>query len=122
VRPDHIATGNDWELAARRHLESAGLCWLAANQRYRVGEIDLVMRDGDVIVFVEVRYRRSVRFGGSALSVDTIKQGKLVRAAQCYLADHPKLACCACRFDVVAVEGATELPRLEWIRNAFEAG
>ncbi|HTA65435.1 MAG TPA: YraN family protein, partial [Xanthomonadaceae bacterium] len=104
------------------HLEAAGLRLIAANQRYRVGEIDLVMRDGEVVVFVEVRYRRSAGFGGSALSVDAHKQRKLVLAAQCFLAEHADLARRACRFDVVAVEGLANAPRVDWIRNAFDAG
>jgi len=95
---------------------------IVANQRYRVGEIDLVMRDRDIVVFVEVRYRRSTGFGGSAPSVDAAKRRKLVLAAQCFLAEHADLARYGCRFDVVAVDGSTEAPRVEWIRNAFDAG
>ncbi len=118
---DRKAAGAAWELAARRHLEAAGLRTFATNARYRGGEIDLVMRDGDAVVFVEVRYRRSGGFGGSAPSVDATKQRKLVLAAQCFLAEHPEFARTACRFDVVAVDGAADAPRVEWIRNAFDA-
>lgn len=118
---DRGAIGAGFEALARNHLESAGLRFVAANARYRLGEIDLVMRDGDTIVFVEVRYRRGDGFGGSAFSVDARKQRKLVLAAQCFLAAHPALARCACRFDVVAVEGDAVAPRVEWIRNAFDA-
>lgn len=114
--------GAGWELAARRHLEAAGLRLLVANKRYRMGEIDLVMRDGDVVVFVEVRYRRSPGFGGSAPSVDFVKQRKLVLAAQCFLAEHSDLANRTCRFDVVAMDGSVDAPRIDWIRNAFDAG
>ena len=114
--------GSAWELAARRHLEGAGLRLIVANRHYRVGELDLVMRDGDVVVFVEVRYRRSAGFGGSAPSVDAVKQRKLVMAAQCFLAENPTLARSACRFDVVAMEGSVEAPQVDWIRNAFDAG
>ncbi|MEO7478755.1 MAG: YraN family protein [Lysobacteraceae bacterium] len=119
---DRRAEGTDWELAARRHLEAAGLRLIVANQRYRAGELDLVMRDGDAIVFVEVRYRRSAGFGGSALSVDAKKQRKLVLAAHYFLAEHADLARHPCRFDVVAVDGSADAPRIEWIRNAFDAG
>jgi putative endonuclease len=122
MEPDRRAAGAGWELTARKHLEAAGLRLLAANQSYRMGEIDLVMRDGDVVVFVEVRYRRSTGFGGGAQSVDATKQRKLVLAAQCYLAEHVDLARAPCRFDVVAVDGSIEAPHVDWIRNAFDAG
>jgi putative endonuclease len=119
---DRRATGDGWELAARKHLETAGLRLIAANQHYRVGEIDLVMRDGEIVVIVEVRYRRSAGFGGSAPSVDFVKQRKLVLAAQCFLTEHADLARRAFRFDVVAVEGEANAPRIDWIRNAFDVG
>lgn len=115
------AAGDSWERAAHAHLQAAGLRMLAANARYRVGEIDLVMGEDDTIVFVEVRYRRRPDFGGSAPSVDAAKQRRLVRAARCFLAEHPALANSPCRFDVVAVDGHAEAPRIEWIRNAFDA-
>lgn len=114
--------GAEWELVARQHLEAAGLRLVAANQRYRLGELDLVMRDGETVVFVEVRYRRDASFGGSAPSVDAKKQRKLILAAQCFLAEHADLARHPCRFDVVAIDGSSGTPRIEWIRNAFEAG
>ena len=118
---DRSVAGTAWELAARRHLEAAGLGLLGANQRYRMGEIDLVMDDRGIVVFVEVRYRSSDAFGGSVLSVDKHKQRKLVLAAQCFLAANPTLARKPCRFDVVAVDGSADPPRVEWIRNAFDA-
>ena len=118
---DQRAAGAAWEQTARVHLEAAGLRLLAANRSYRIGELDLVMRDGETVVFVEVRYRRGRDFGGSAPSVDASKQRKLVLAAQCFLAEHPELARSPCRFDVVAVDGAADGPRVEWIRNAFDA-
>jgi putative endonuclease len=111
-------TGDAAERTARAMLERAGLVWLASNVRCKVGEIDLVMRDRDALVFVEVRRRRSSRFGGAAASVDARKQLRLQRAAQFFLQrrygarDWP-----ACRFDVVAIEGE----RSEWIRSAFDA-
>ncbi len=120
-RIDHGVAGAAWELVARRHLEAAGLRLLGANQRYRMGEIDLVMDDHGTIVFAEVRYRGNDAFGGSAPSVDARKQRKLVLAAQCYLAANPAFARKPCRFDVVAVDGSVDPPRVDWIRNAFDA-
>ena len=118
---ERAARGAAVEAAARRHLENAGLRWLAGNVRYRGGELDLVMRDpaDGCLVFVEVRYRRSTAFGGGAASIDIGKRRKLLRAAQLYLVTHPALAQLPCRFDVVEASG--EPPRLNWLRDAFRA-
>lgn len=113
------ARGADWEQAARRELERAGLRLRAANVRYRFGELDLVMDDADVLVFVEVRYRQGSGFGGGAASVDARKRARLARAAAAYLAGAPALARRTCRFDVVSVQGEPDAPRFDWIRNAF---
>jgi putative endonuclease len=112
-------SGADWEQAARRELERAGLRLRAANVRYRFGELDLVMDDADVLVFVEVRYRRGNAFGGGAVSVDARKRARLARAAAAYIAGAPALARRTCRFDVVSVQGELAAPRFDWIRNAF---
>ncbi|SDX07156.1 YraN family protein [Thiocapsa roseopersicina] len=93
----------------RRHLQP-----IVRNHRCRFGEIDLVMRDGATLVFVEVRYRRSERFGTAAETVDRRKQQRLTAAASHYLQAHPTVL--PCRFDVVAVSGED---RIEWIKNAF---
>jgi putative endonuclease len=119
-RPTAGAAAED---AALAHLRAQGLALVERNFRVargpgaRGGEIDLVMRDRDgTLVFVEVRARRSSRFGGAAASVTPAKQRALVFAAQCYLMRLRAVP--ACRFDVVAVEGA----RFDWIRGAFGAG
>ncbi len=114
------------EAAARLHLLDAGLREVAANANYRQGELDLVMlergsRGGDVLVFVEVRYRRSSNFGGGAVSIDAGKQRRLVRAAQSFLATHREYARCACRFDVIDASGDPDAPVLEWLKDAFRA-
>ncbi len=113
------AAGAQWERAAQRELERAGLRLRAANVRYACGELDLVMDEDEVLVFVEVRYRRGAAFGGGAASVDARKRIRLARAAGSFLAAHPALARRACRFDVVAVTGDAAAPRFDWIRNAF---
>lgn len=105
------------ETAALAHLRRAGLTPIARNVRYKGGELDLVMRDGDTTVFVEVRYRATADFGGGAASVDLRKRRKLVLAAQLFLQSHPALAQGACRFDVIDASG--DPPRLDWLRDAF---
>ena len=116
---DRRARGDAVERAARQLLLDAGLQDVARNVNFRVGELDLVMRDRDCVVFVEVRYRRDARFGGGAASVDARKQAKLVRAAQVFLLRQPALARLPCRFDVIEAEGEPDAPVLRWIRAAF---
>ena len=107
------------EAAARIYLLRAGLVEVAANANYRFGELDLVMRDGDTLVFVEVRYRASADYGGGAESVDLGKRRRIVRAAQLFLLQHPALAEAFCRFDVVDATGDPEAPDFTWHRDAF---
>lgn len=118
---DRRARGAAIEAAARRHLLAAGLRDMAANARFRGGELDLVMRDGACVVFVEVRYRRNARFGGGAASVDAGKRRRLLHAAQLFLAMHPALRDAPCRFDVVDASGDPAAPTLHWLRDAFRA-
>jgi putative endonuclease len=108
------AVGEAKERLACSYLEGRGLRLVARNYRCRRGEIDLVMRDADILVFVEVRFRRSSRFGTPAETVDTHKQRRLAAAAHHYLQQHPSAL--SCRFDVLAVGGND---RIDWVRNAF---
>jgi putative endonuclease len=110
--------GEAAEDAALAHLLAQGMALLARNVRYPFGELDLVMRDGATVVFVEVRYRRGSGFGGAAVSVDASKRRKLARAAQAWLKGHREHAQAACRFDVVAATPAAGAPRCEWIAHA----
>ncbi len=114
--PDRRRLGAAKEALARAHLERAGLRLVEANYRCRGGEIDLIMGDGDALVFVEVRYRAHDGFGGAAASVTVQKQRRIALAARHYLQRHGGDR--DCRFDVVAI-GAGD--RLQWLRNAFEA-
>jgi putative endonuclease len=113
--------GDAVEDAALAHLQAHGLRLLSRNAAARGGEIDLVMADGDAVVFVEVRYRAGTAFGGGVASVDAGKRRRLVRAAQAFLQQHPQHADAPCRFDVVAASGEPALPVLEWLKDAFRA-
>jgi putative endonuclease len=115
------ARGAAIEAAARDFLLGRGLGAVAANANYRFGELDLVMLDGDTLVFVEVRYRRSAGFGGGAASVDAGKRRKLVKAAQAFLLAHRALADAPCRFDVIDASGDPAAPAFAWLRDAFRA-
>lgn len=110
--------GKEAERWAAEYLQQQGLLLVTQNFRSRLGEIDLVMRDGDTLVFVEVRQRRNADFGGAAASVDMKKQKKLIRAAQFYLARLHHMP--PCRFDVVLMDDDKGL-HAQWIRNAFDA-
>ena len=90
------------------------------NYRCRRGEIDLVMRDTDTLVFVEVRRRTSLAFGGGLDSVDAQKRARLVAAAQHYLMMNRVGDERPCRFAVVAIDGPSRHATIEWVRDAFD--
>jgi putative endonuclease len=114
-------TGARMELQASCWLAQQGLKYIESNYRCKLGEIDIIMLDGQQLVFVEVRYRRQTAFGGAAASVDRRKQKKLLKAAAHYLLQHPIYRSHSCRFDVMAVEPAKDKAELVWywIQNAF---
>ena len=107
--------GSDAEAMAAEFLERRGLAIIARNYRCRLGEIDLVARDGGTTVFVEVRQRASSAYGGAAASITSAKRMKLLKAARHYISRLRTVP--QCRFDALLIEG--EPPRIEWIRNAF---
>ena len=112
--------GQEGEAAAEAFLRRLGYRIIARNVRSALGELDLVAEDGAVIVFVEVKMRRTQDFGGAIHAVDQRKQNRLVRLAALYLSTH-HLSRRSCRFDVVLLqESATGSPRIEHIQNAFE--
>jgi putative endonuclease len=108
--------GREAEQLALQHLTAAGLRLKSRNYACRLGEIDLILQEGETLVFVEVRQRRNARFGSAAESITGRKQGRLLAAARHYLARQRQLP--ACRFDAVLVDAQG---RVEWIRDAFGA-
>lgn len=115
----HRERGPEAELQAQRYLEQQGLATLDKNYRGRRGEIDLVMREGDTPVFVEVRYRKNPSFGSAAESVDMRKQQKIIATANQYLHHNYRTDPPACRFDVLAISGKAQ-ENIDWIRDAFQ--
>jgi len=113
------ATGDRAELLACRYLKRHGLKTLARNFRCRRGEIDLIMQDGDSLVFVEVRYRQQARFGHAAETVSRSKQNRIIHCARYYMTVHQNWNTPA-RFDVVAIEGKPDDFTVEWFANAFQ--
>lgn len=112
---NRIEAGQKAEELAAAFLQAKGLSVLERNFRAKVGEIDIVAKDGDEVVFVEVRARASRDFGGAAASVDGAKRRKLIRAAALWLQARGWDG--ACRFDVVALDGG----RIEHMPAAFDA-
>ena len=112
-------SGNDAEQIARRFLEQSGCHLLAANYRTRQGEIDLVMREGQRLLFVEVRARRHDMFGGALASVTFRKQQKIIASARAFLHHHPHFQDLDCRFDVVTLQCQQGHWQIEWLPGAF---
>ena len=114
--------GREAETFALLYLQQQGLQTITQNWSCKRGELDLVMLDGDTVVFVEVRYRRHAGWGGARESVDRRKQEKLILAAQFFLQKEPHWNQHPCRFDVVAIEGdpGPDTP-LHWLKNAFDS-
>lgn len=111
--------GGRFETLALGWLQAQGLRLLQRNYRCKCGEIDLVMRESEVLVFVEVRVRGTTSQVPACETVDYRKQQKLLRTARHFLLCNESLATQPCRFDVLGISDTNDLPRYEWIRNAF---
>jgi putative endonuclease len=121
VRQKPRSFGIHGEEIAAGYLARRGYRILERNFRTRMGEIDVIARDGDVLVFVEVKARRTDAFGGASSSVDRKKRVRLAKLARAYLhrrgwADRP------CRFDLVTIRGGDGMePSVDLLQNAFDA-
>ncbi len=113
--------GAEVEAMALVFLQAEGLKLVCRNYRCRRGEIDLIMLDGAILVFIEVRYRKNSHFGSAAESITSSKQRRITTAAAHYLQHNTGAASMPCRFDVVAVTLA-EHKNLDWIKDAFQQG
>lgn len=106
------------EQLAAEFLQRHGLKLLQRNYSCRYGEIDLILQDGDTLVFAEVRLRSRCDFGGAGASINATKQARLIRTAQHYLATLSRTP--PCRFDALLFN-TLDSAQLEWIKNAFTA-
>lgn len=113
-----MSDGAQAEQWAAQYLRQQGLKPVTKNYRSRFGEIDLIMQDGEELVFVEVRLRSNAGFGGAAASIDARKQQRLIRTAQQYLAGLSHIP--PCRFDAVLMDDV-EGVNVQWLKNAFES-
>ncbi|MCL1078603.1 YraN family protein [Parashewanella spongiae] len=105
--------GSQGEKKARTYLEQHGLIFKASNVRYRFGELDLIMRDDQYWVFVEVKFRSNARFGGAISAVSTKQMARIRLAADHYLQQQKIDA--PCRFDVIAIDN----DEIQWLKAAF---
>ena len=113
-----MKAGAQAEQTAAQYLQRQGLRLLQSNYRCRFGEIDLILKDRESLVFVEVRLRSRSDFGGAAASIDARKQQKLILAAQHYLSSVSPTP--PCRFDAVLLSSAEGGEGIEWLKNAFQ--
>lgn len=110
------------ERYAERYLLSQGLKTCERNFHSRYGEIDLIMKQDDILVFIEVRYRKSSTFGNPVETVNWRKQEKFIRTAQYYLQHHSHHNLQTARIDVLGITGNLNLDKesnYHWIQNAF---
>jgi len=120
VRASTRVIGNDAENLALQFLQQKGLMLVQRNFQCRLGELDLIMRDHDCLVIVEVRYRSGRSLVSAGCSVDHRKQQKLIRSTALFLAWSRRFANWPLRFDVIGIDADTHnAVSIEWIRDAF---
>ena len=107
--------GHNAEEKAKIYLEKEGLQSLDQNYLCKMGEIDLVMKEGDYIVFVEVRFRDNENYTAALESITPSKQNKVIKAATYFLLENNLYNKVDCRFDVVVMDNL----EIHWIKNAF---
>ena len=134
--------GYQKEKQALKYLKKQGLRFVAQNYLSKLGEIDIVMLDSDILVFVEVRFRYDDHYGSALTSVNRKKQMRIMRAAQYFLSRNQRYIDSVCRFDVVAIKAnlsdknesiklftrfknifrltKMQPDEITWIKNAFE--
>jgi putative endonuclease len=100
------------------YLKQHGLKFITANYQCKCGEIDLIMRDAEVLVFVEVRHRKFSDYGDGVVSVIQNKQRKIIKAATYYLLENNLYDKVLCRFDIVATSNEVD-QKVQWIKDAF---
>ncbi|HAT8179607.1 TPA: YraN family protein [Legionella pneumophila] len=108
------------EQLALNYLKENGLELIIQNYRCRLGEIDLIMREGPYLVFIEVRSRSNMSFGGGLASITYEKKQKIIKATSHYMIKYRIQDKFPIRFDVISIDG--KLNKITWLKNAFDAG
>ena len=109
------------EQTALEYLLTKNLELLDKNYRSQFGEIDLIMQDKSIVLFIEVRYRSSDHFHTALESINKKKCVRIISTSHQYLSENRSASQLDCRFDVVVLSGSQETPTIEWIKNAFQA-
>jgi putative endonuclease len=112
--PSHLLRGERSEHLAHQYLIKQGLRLIEKNYRCKYGELDLIMRDGETLVIVEVRFRKSNKYGSAEESITQTKQSRIIATTQHFL--HATKIKSAIRFDVIAMSRDDDI---NWIKNAF---
>ena len=118
--PTKYQTGMQAQQLAESHLTDNGYRILERNYRIRTGEVDIIARHGNYVVFVEVKFRRSVDFGYPRESVGVVKQQRIIRTAMHYIAAR-NIDDMDFRFDVIEVLAQGDAVQINHIENAFDA-
>jgi putative endonuclease len=118
-QPAHLENGQHAEQSACHFLEKEGFKLVQKNYRTPYGEIDIIMQDQEALVFIEVRFRKSSKFGSPFETVGPQKQKKIRASAAHFLQRHQKLSNFPCRFDIVALTEDPKTGAIDWIQNAF---
>ena len=119
MKRNQRTVGSRYEQEAAAFLSKQGLIIVAQNYRCRAGEIDIIAKDGQTLVFCEVKYRFDSSAGDPAAAVDYRKQQTIFRVAQWYMQTNRLPENTPCRFDVVAMTGVGEDLQIRWIPDAF---
>ena len=111
--------GDVAEKIAETYIRKQQLKILDANYKSRWGEIDLIALDNDILVFIEIRYRKSTNYGAALETVDSSKQHRIIKTAQYFLLNNPQYEKLDARFDLIALTGELKKPDIEWFKAAF---
>lgn len=112
-------TGQYYENIAQKYLIRRGFKFVTKNYACRFGELDIIMLDRDILVFVEVRYRSGDYYGGALASITEQKKRRIITSANCFLRQNLRYSECECRFDVVAISSKAEKKKILWVKSAF---
>lgn len=110
------ATGTYYEELACQHLKANKCTLIHRNKTYRDSELDIIARDNNTLLFIEVRYRKKHQFGSALESITHTKVARIKKAAQRFLQENKKYQHFSCRFDVITFDGSETA---DWIKNAF---